>query len=63
MKKRWLAVLLTLAMCLSLLPVTAMAEDIEEEEEASLWMCYLGRGTMIGFLLAQILRIISRAPV
>ena len=44
MKKRWLAVLLTLAMCLSLLPVTAVAEDIEEEEEASLWMCYLGRG-------------------
>ena len=34
MKKRWLAVLLTLAMCLSLLPVTAVAEG-----ESQLVMC------------------------
>ena len=33
MKKRWLAVLLTVAMCLSLLPVTAIAEDTTTESK------------------------------
>lgn len=41
MMKRLLAVMLALTLCLTLLPVTAMAEEETEEETASLWLCDL----------------------
>ncbi len=45
MMKRLLAVMLALTLCLTLLPVTAMAEEETEEETASLWLCKLDEGS------------------